>query len=89
MCAVVFESSSSIYLGVLRENMAEFPWTYGSQEVLKKVLKVASEEIGVALGFKKERSKLTKWLHKSEVVLRDINTKKLRHDSVRMWVEDL
>ncbi|XP_038895415.1 disease resistance protein RGA2-like isoform X2 [Benincasa hispida] len=67
----------------------EFLWTFVVQEALKKVVKVAAQEIAVAWGFKKELEKLTKWLLKSEAILRDIITKKLYNEPVRMWVEDL
>ncbi|XP_022145171.1 putative disease resistance protein RGA3 [Momordica charantia] len=69
--------------------MAEFLWTFAVQEVLKKVLKLAAEQIGVAWGLDKELSKLRKRLLKAETILGDINRKKLRHESVRLWVEDL
>ncbi|XP_038896003.1 putative disease resistance protein RGA3 [Benincasa hispida] len=69
--------------------MAEFLWTFAVQEVLKKVLKVAAEEIGVALGFHKELSELREWLCNAEAILRGINTKKPHHESVGMWVGDL
>ncbi|XP_038877313.1 putative disease resistance protein RGA3 [Benincasa hispida] len=71
------------------KRMAEFLWIFAVQEVLKKTVKVAAEEISMAWGFKKELSKLRKCLLKSEAILRDINKKKLHHESVRMWVEDL
>uniref|UniRef100_A0A9I9DXL5 Disease resistance protein RGA3 n=2 Tax=Cucumis melo TaxID=3656 RepID=A0A9I9DXL5_CUCME len=56
--------------------MGDFLWTFAVEEMLKKVLK-------------KHLSKLQKWLLKAEAFLRDINTRKLHHDSVRMWVDDL
>ncbi|XP_022145229.1 putative disease resistance protein RGA4 [Momordica charantia] len=69
--------------------MAEFLWTFAVQEVLKKVLKLAAEQIGVAWALDKELSKLRKRLLKAETILGDINRRKLCHESVRLWVEDL
>ena len=69
--------------------MGDFLWTFAVEEMLKKVLKVAQEQTGLAWGFQKHLSKLQKWLLKAEAFLRDINTRKLHHDSVRMWVDDL
>lgn len=59
------------------------------QEVLKKVVTRAAEQIGLAWGLEKELSKLRKWLLKTETILRDINTRKLYNHSVKLWVEDL
>ncbi|XP_050935103.1 putative disease resistance protein RGA3 [Cucumis melo] len=69
--------------------MGDFLRTFAVEEMLKKVLKVAGEQIGLAWGFQKHLSKLQKWLLKAEAFLRDINMRKLHHDSVRMWVDDL
>ncbi|XP_022145177.1 putative disease resistance protein RGA3 [Momordica charantia] len=69
--------------------MAEFLWTFAVQEVLRKIVKVAAQQIGLAWGLEKELSKLTKWLLKAETILGDINRRKLHHDSVRLWMEDL
>ncbi|XP_022145104.1 disease resistance protein RGA2-like [Momordica charantia] len=69
--------------------MAEFLWTFAVQEVLRKIVKVAAQQIGLARGLEKELSNLTKWLQKAETILRDINRKKSHSDSVRLWVEDL
>nr|ABB91438.1 R-FOM-2 [Cucumis melo] len=69
--------------------MGDFLWTFAVEEMLKKVLKVAREQTGLAWGFQKHLSKLQKWLLKAEAFLRNINTRKLHHDSVRMWVDDL
>ncbi|XP_022158717.1 putative disease resistance protein RGA3 [Momordica charantia] len=69
--------------------MAEFLWTFAVQEVLKKVAKVAAEQIGLAWGLKKELHELREWLLKTETFLRDINKRKLHHDSVRLWVDKL
>uniref|UniRef100_A0A9I9DPY0 Disease resistance protein RGA3 n=1 Tax=Cucumis melo TaxID=3656 RepID=A0A9I9DPY0_CUCME len=69
--------------------MGDFLWTFAVEEMLKKVLKVAREQAGLAWGFQKHLSKLQKWLLKAEAFLRNINTRKLHHDSVRMWVDDL
>ncbi|CAK9324916.1 unnamed protein product [Citrullus colocynthis] len=69
--------------------MAEFLWTSAVQEVLKKVLKLAADQIGVAWGLDRELSNLSKWLLKAEAILGDINRKKLYHNSVRLWVKDL
>lgn len=59
------------------------------QEVLKKVLKLAADQIGVAWGLDRELSNFSKWLLKAEDILGDINRKKLHHNSVRLWVKDL
>lgn len=59
------------------------------QEVLKKVLKLAADQIGVAWGLDRELSNLSKWLLKAEAILGDVNRKKLHHNSVRLWVKDL
>ncbi|CAK9315655.1 unnamed protein product [Citrullus colocynthis] len=59
------------------------------EETLKKVLKVATEQIGLAWGFEEDLSKLQKWLLKAEAFLGDINTRKLHHRSVRIWVDHL
>ncbi|XP_022145126.1 probable disease resistance RPP8-like protein 2 [Momordica charantia] len=69
--------------------MAEFLWTFAVQEVLKKVVKLSAEQIGLAWGLEEELCKLTNWLLKAEAILCDINRKKLHHESVRLWVEDL
>ncbi|XP_050947648.1 putative disease resistance protein RGA3 [Cucumis melo] len=68
--------------------MGDFLWTFAVEEMLKE-LKVARDQTGLAWGFQKHLSKLQKWLLKAEAFLRDINTRKLHHDSVRMWVDDL
>uniref|UniRef100_A0A0A0KXG9 Rx N-terminal domain-containing protein n=1 Tax=Cucumis sativus TaxID=3659 RepID=A0A0A0KXG9_CUCSA len=69
--------------------MAEFLWTFAVQEVLKKVLKLAADQIGLAWGLDKELSNLSQWLLKAEAILGEINRKKLHPSSVRLWVEDL
>ena len=69
--------------------MADFLWTFAVEETLKKVLKVAGEQTGLAWGFQEHLSNLQKWLLKAEAFLRDINMRKLHLDSVRMWVDDL
>lgn len=69
--------------------MGDFLWTFGVEETLKKVLKVAAEQIGLAWGFQEDLSKLQKWLLKAEAFLGDINTRKLHHRSVRIWVDHL
>ncbi|KAA0044619.1 putative disease resistance protein RGA3 isoform X1 [Cucumis melo var. makuwa] len=69
--------------------MAEFLWTFAVQEVLKKVLTLAADKIGLAWGLEKELSELSQWLLKSEAILGDINRKKLHPSSVRLWVADL
>uniref|UniRef100_A0A0A0LTP7 Disease resistance N-terminal domain-containing protein n=1 Tax=Cucumis sativus TaxID=3659 RepID=A0A0A0LTP7_CUCSA len=66
--------------------MADFLWTFAVEEMLKKVLKVAGEQTGLAWGFQEHLSNLQKWLLKAEAFLRDINMRKLHLDSVRMWV---
>ncbi|XP_038901555.1 putative disease resistance protein RGA3 [Benincasa hispida] len=69
--------------------MADFLWTFAAEETLKKVLKVAGEQIGLAWGFEEHLYNLQKWLLKAEAFLRDINTRKFHHHSVRIWVDDL
>ncbi|XP_022150842.1 putative disease resistance protein RGA3 [Momordica charantia] len=69
--------------------MAEFLLTFAAEEVLKKVVKVAAEQIGLAWGLEKDLEELREWLLKTEAFLRDINKRKLHSDSVRLWVDKL
>ncbi|XP_022150870.1 putative disease resistance protein At1g50180 [Momordica charantia] len=69
--------------------MAEFLLTFAVEEVLKKVVKVAAEQIGLAWGLEKDLEELREWLLKTEAFLRDINKRKLHSDSVRLWVDKL
>ncbi|XP_038901404.1 uncharacterized protein LOC120088286 isoform X4 [Benincasa hispida] len=69
--------------------MAEFLWTFAAEEMLKKVVKLAAEQTGLAWSLEKELSELTEWLLKAETFLRDIHTTTLHQDSVKLWVDKL
>ena len=56
--------------------IAEFLWTYAVQQVLKKVLELAADPIGLAWGLDRELSNLSQWLLKAEAILGDVNRKK-------------
>ncbi|XP_022932644.1 putative disease resistance protein RGA3 [Cucurbita moschata] len=69
--------------------MTEFLWTFAVQELLKKTVKLAAEQIGLAWGFKKELSKLKDSLLMAQAILRDVNRVKADLDSLKLWVKKL
>ena len=69
--------------------MAEFLWTFAVQEVLKKTIKLAIEQIGMAWGFKNELSKLKDSLLMAQAILRDVDRIKADLESLKLWVTKL
>ncbi|CAK9324909.1 unnamed protein product [Citrullus colocynthis] len=69
--------------------MAEFLWTFAVQEVLKKTVKLAAEQIGMGWGFKKGLSKMRDSLLMVQAILRDIDRIKSEYPDVKPWVEKL
>ncbi|XP_038900029.1 putative disease resistance protein RGA3 [Benincasa hispida] len=69
--------------------MAEFLWTFAAQELLKKTVKLAAKQIGLAWGFKNELSNLRDSLLMVEAILRDVDRIKAEHQAVKLWVEKL
>ena len=69
--------------------MAEFLWTFAVQEVLKKTVKLAAEQIGLAWGFEEELSKLKDSLLMAQAILRDVDRMKPDLDSLKLWVNNL
>ncbi|KAA0044611.1 hypothetical protein IC582_017233 [Cucumis melo] len=69
--------------------MAEFLWTFAAQELLKKTVKLAAEQIGLAWGFNNELSNLRDSLLMVEAILRDVDRIKAEHQAVKLWVEKL
>lgn len=69
--------------------MADFLWTFAVQEILKKTLLLAVEQIHLAWGFKSDISKLYKSLLLVEAILRDVDRAKSNRESVRIWVTKL
>ncbi|KAL4023962.1 hypothetical protein IC575_017732 [Cucumis melo] len=72
-----------------QENMADFPWSFAVDEVLKKTVKLVAEQIGMSWGFKKDLSKLRDSLLMVEAILRDVNRIKAEHQALKLWVEKL
>ncbi|KAL0547301.1 hypothetical protein IC582_017231 [Cucumis melo] len=69
--------------------MADFPWSFAVDEVLKKTVKLVAEQIGMSWGFKKDLSKLRDSLLMVEAILRDVNRIKAEHQALKLWVEKL
>ena len=69
--------------------MAEFLWTFAVQEVLKKTVKLAAEQVGLAWGFKEELSKMKDSLLMAQAILRDVEKMKVDLDSLKLWVKKL
>ncbi|XP_022961420.1 disease resistance protein RGA2-like [Cucurbita moschata] len=70
-------------------NMAEFLWTFAVQEVLKKTVKLAAEQIGLASGYEEELSKLKDSLLMAQAILRDAERMKTNLESQKQWVKQL
>ena len=69
--------------------MAEFLWTFAVQQVLKKTVKLAAEQIGLAWGFKDELSKFKDSLLMAQAILRDVDRMKTNLESLKLWVKNL
>ncbi|XP_022145115.1 LOW QUALITY PROTEIN: putative disease resistance protein RGA3 [Momordica charantia] len=69
--------------------MAEFLWTFGVQEVLKKTVKFAAEQIGLAWGFNEELIKLRDSLLMVEAIVHDVDRIKSQYPGVKPWLEKL
>ncbi|XP_022931813.1 putative disease resistance protein RGA1 [Cucurbita moschata] len=69
--------------------MAEFLWTFAVQEVLKKTVKLAAEQICLSWGFMDELSKLKDSLLMAQAILRDIDRMKTDLESLKLWVKNL
>ncbi|XP_022145226.1 putative disease resistance protein RGA3 [Momordica charantia] len=69
--------------------MAELVWSFAVQEVLKKIVKLAAEQMSLAWGFKKELAKLKDSLLMMETILHDLDRIKAEHKAVKLWVEKL
>ncbi|XP_022973478.1 putative disease resistance protein RGA3 [Cucurbita maxima] len=69
--------------------MAEFLWTFAVQEVLKKTVKRAGEQVGMAWGFKDELSKMKDSLVMAQAIVRDVEKMKVDLDSLKLWVKKL
>ncbi|XP_022932643.1 disease resistance protein RGA2-like [Cucurbita moschata] len=69
--------------------MVEFLWTFAVQEVLKKTVKLAAEQIGLAWGFKDELSKLKEYLLEAQAILNDVDKNKANLETVTRWVKKL
>ncbi|XP_022968824.1 putative disease resistance protein RGA3 [Cucurbita maxima] len=69
--------------------MAEFLWTFAVQEVLKKTVKLAAEQIGLTWGFKEELSRLKDSLLMAQAILRDVDRMKTNLESEKQWVKKL
>ncbi|XP_022931806.1 putative disease resistance protein RGA3 [Cucurbita moschata] len=70
-------------------NMAEFLWTFAVQEVLKKTVKLAAEQIGLASGYEEKLSKLKDSLLMAQAILRDAERMKTNLESQKQWVKQL
>ncbi|XP_038874765.1 putative disease resistance protein RGA3 [Benincasa hispida] len=69
--------------------MVEFLWTFAVQEILKKTVKLAAEQIGLGWGFKKDLSKMRDSLLMVQAILRDVDRIKSEYPDVKPWVEKL
>ncbi|XP_022925379.1 putative disease resistance protein RGA3 [Cucurbita moschata] len=69
--------------------MAEFLWTFAVQEVLKKTLKLAAEQVGLAWGFKDELLKMKDSLLMAQAILTDVEKMKVDLNSLKLWVKKL
>ncbi|XP_022933224.1 putative disease resistance protein RGA3 [Cucurbita moschata] len=69
--------------------MAEFLWTFAVQEVLKKTVKLAAEQIGLASGYEEKLSKLKDSLLMAQAILRDAERMKTNLESQKQWVKQL
>ncbi|XP_023516670.1 putative disease resistance protein RGA3 [Cucurbita pepo subsp. pepo] len=69
--------------------MAEFLWTFAVQEVLKKTVMLAAEQIGLTWGFKEELSRLKDSLLMAQAILRDVDRMKTNLESEKQWVKKL
>ncbi|XP_023527716.1 putative disease resistance protein RGA3 [Cucurbita pepo subsp. pepo] len=69
--------------------MAEFLWTFAVQELLKKTVSLAAQQIGLAWGFKKDLLKMRDSLLMLHAILRDVDRIKSEYPEVKPWVEKL
>ncbi|XP_022138078.1 putative disease resistance protein RGA3 [Momordica charantia] len=69
--------------------MADFLWTFAVQEIIKKTLQLAAEQLSLAWGFKPELSKFRSSLLLAEAILRDVDRTKSDRESVKIWVARL
>ncbi|XP_057957437.1 putative disease resistance protein RGA3 [Malania oleifera] len=68
---------------------AEMVLTFATEEVLRKVISLASEEIKLAWGFKGELKNLEESLKKIQAVLHDAQKRQVREKTVQIWLKDL
>ncbi|XP_057969254.1 putative disease resistance protein RGA3 [Malania oleifera] len=69
--------------------MAEMVLSFATEEVLKKVGSLASEEMKLAWGFKGELKNLEGSLKMIQAVLRDAQKRQVREETVQIWLQDL
>ncbi|XP_057957202.1 putative disease resistance protein RGA3 [Malania oleifera] len=68
---------------------AEMVLSFATEEVLRKVGSLASEEIKLAWGFKGELKNLEDSLKKIQAVLHDAQKRQVREKTVQIWLKDL
>ncbi|XP_057958758.1 putative disease resistance protein RGA3 [Malania oleifera] len=63
--------------------------SFATEEVLKKVGSLASEEMKLAWGFKGKLKNLERSLKKIQAVLHDAQKRQVREETVQIWLKDL
>ena len=88
---LVFPNTSSIFVTYLstKENMAEANVTEVAKGILGNLIRLVTDQIGLAWGFKDELTPLRESIETVQAVLADAEKRQVREESVRLWLQRL
>ena len=86
---LVFPNTSSIFVTYLstKENMAEANVTEVAKGILGNLIRLVTDQIGLAWGFKDELTRLRESIETVQAVLADAEKRQVREESVRLWLQ--